>query len=64
MVLCTKTKLDNQNRLLIPRDYLKEAGGTLNGQCYILFDEETKRIVVIPVKEQNKKTEETDERTR
>ncbi len=64
MVLCMKTKFDCQNRLLIPRDYLKAAGGSPNGKCYVLYDEGTNQIVIIPVKQdkENKKTEETNER--
>lgn len=50
MILCQKAKLDKQNRVLIPREYIKLAGGEANGVCYITFDENTKEIrVIIPV---------------
>ena len=53
MVLCQKAKLDQKNRILIPRDFIKVAGGEDNGSCYVTCDEDTKEIKIIirPMKE-------------
>lgn len=47
MILCQKTKFDQKNRVLVPREYIKLAGGEDNCGCYITFDEDTKEIKVI-----------------
>lgn len=52
MVLCQKTKFDQKNRVLIPREYIKLAGGQENGTCYVTYDEATKEIKII-IKEAN-----------
>lgn len=53
MILCQKTKFDQKNRVLVPREYIKLAGGEDNCGCYITFDEDTKEIKVI-IKEKAK----------
>lgn len=47
MKLVSKRSLDQKNRLFIPIDYITKAGGTLGGECYVTFDEETKRIEIL-----------------
>ena len=47
MILCQKSKFDQGNRILIPREYIRLAGGERNGACYITYDEETKEIKII-----------------
>lgn len=47
MVLCVERKMDQKNRLWIPADFIKKAGGELDGHCYVQFDEDTKEIKII-----------------
>ena len=47
MILCQKAKFDQKNRVLVPREYIKLAGGEDNCGCYITFDEDTKEIKII-----------------
>lgn len=47
MVLCVERKFDQKNRLFIPADFLKKAGGGPNCKCYVQLDEDTKEIKVI-----------------
>ena len=47
MILCQKTKFDQKNRGLVPREYIKLAGGEENGACYITYNEDTKEIKII-----------------
>lgn len=47
MVLCQKTKFDQKNRILIPKEYIRVAGGEENGPCYVTCNEETGEIKII-----------------
>ena len=53
MILCQKVKFDQKNRILIPRDYIREAGGSDNCSCYVTFNEATReiKIVIQPIAE-------------
>jgi len=56
MILCQKAKFDQKNRILIPRDYIREAGGSDNCSCYITFNEATReiKILVKPIEDPRK----------
>lgn len=47
MVLCVERKMDQKNRLWIPTDFIKKAGGELDGHYYVMFDEDTKEIKIV-----------------
>lgn len=47
MILCCERKFDQQNRLLVPLEYLRKAGGGPNCKCYVMFDEATKEIKIV-----------------
>ncbi len=54
MILCQKTKFDQKNRVLIPREYIQLAGGAEDGVCYVTYDEDTKEIKIIIKNNSNK----------
>lgn len=56
MILTEKRKLDLKNRINIPIDYIRKAGGGPNGEVYVTFDEETKKIeiIVVPATEETR----------
>ena len=47
MILTEKRKFDQKNRLYIPLEYIRAAGGDPNGEVYVQFDEQTKEIRVV-----------------
>lgn len=55
MVLCEERKFDQKNRVFIPKTYIMKAGGKENGECYVMFDEETKEIKIVFKEEKEKK---------
>ena len=46
MVLCHVRKMDQNNRILIPKEFIKMAGGHENGDVYVMFDEDSKEIKI------------------
>ena len=46
MTLCQKTKFDQKNRILIPKEYIKSAGGADNCKCYVQYQEGTDFIII------------------
>lgn len=56
MVLCVEKKFDQNNRIFIPADFIRKAGGELDSRCYVMFDEDTKEIkIVIKKDDENEK---------
>ncbi|MBE6666844.1 MAG: hypothetical protein E7607_00845 [Ruminococcaceae bacterium] len=47
MKLVSKRNLDQKNRVFIPKEYITAAGGIYDGECYITFDEDTKKIEIL-----------------
>lgn len=54
MVLCQKAKFDQKNRVLIPKDMMKEAGGYDNCEVYVTCEEGTNKVILIFKKVENK----------
>lgn len=46
MVLCVERRMDQKNRLFIPIDFIRKAGGKPNGTYYVMLDEDTKEIKI------------------
>ena len=57
MILCQKTKFDQKNRVLVPHEYIKLAGGEPDGVCYVTYDEDSKEIKIIIKAKENLKNE-------
>ncbi len=51
MVLCVERKMDQKNRLFIPKEFIEKAGGKADGTCYIQLDENEKVIKVFMKKD-------------
>ena len=47
MILMEKRKFDQKNRVNIPLDYIRAAGGDPNGEVYVQFDEQTNEIKIL-----------------
>lgn len=47
MVLCQKAKFDQKNRVLIPKDMMKAAGGYDNCEVYVTCEEGTNKVILI-----------------
>lgn len=53
MVLCQKVKFDQKNRVHIPRDMMKTAGGYDNCEVYVTCEEGTNKVVLVFSKRAN-----------
>lgn len=47
MILCQKTKFDQKNRVLIPKDILIAAGGSFNCEAYVVHVEGTNEVKLV-----------------
>ena len=47
MTLCQKVKFDQKNRVLIPKNMMKAAGGYDNCEAYVTCEEGTNKVVLI-----------------
>ena len=59
MVLCQKAKFDQKNRVLIPKEMMKAAGGYDNCEVYVTHDEGTNMVTLV-FKERGKTKNEQD----
>lgn len=57
-MLCVKRRFDQKNRILIPVEFIREAGGDVDCEVYVQHEEGTNEIrLVFPRREGNGNTD-------